>query len=102
MMRHVLQWALLSALVAGGALHLAACTTPGDDDPVGDFCGRLDECNALPAGSSAADCSDYFGDCVDELSSSEAADWRTAMADCLEYQACSTLIDCWAYEVPYC
>lgn len=65
------------------------------------FCQRADECNILPAGLSADECTDQYTKCTDDLTSSERTDWDKGTSDCLELQSCTNFVNCFQ-NVPGC
>jgi hypothetical protein len=65
------------------------------------ICERADECNFLPSGVSAQDCSDARQMCVDALLTSERRDWEAEIRRCLELESCINFDDCYQ-GVPEC
>jgi len=59
-----------------------------------DVCQKLDECNALEAGESAADCADYWQRALNEMTASKRADCEAQLADCLGKRSCENFLDC--------
>jgi hypothetical protein len=64
-------------------------------------CERADECNALPTGTSEAECAERTTQCTDDLTSADRADWEKVTSDCLELQSCSNFVSCYL-KVPNC
>lgn len=65
------------------------------------FCDRADECNMLPAGLSADECTDRTIKCTDNLTSSERSDWESLTSDCLDLKSCTNFLNCYN-KVPNC
>lgn len=70
-------------------------------DREAELCERLDECNFLEPGVSAADCADELRLCTGDLISSAYADWNNEAAECLELNNCKNFFECQA-TLPDC
>jgi hypothetical protein len=70
----------------------------GGDDGSGDVvaagCERLDECNNLVSGVSVDECVEMVERNLGAATPSERADWETLMDGCLQFDACSSFIQC--------
>ena len=87
--------AIISVLAATMfATTAPGCTDGGGDDPVARGCQRLDECNALGAGTSVDECVEEIDAQLDDLGASQRADWNGLMRSCLGFNSCDLFIDC--------
>jgi hypothetical protein len=79
-----------------GITMTAAAACGGDDggSPVSAFCERADECNNLIDGVSVDECVEMIEVDLAAATPSQQSDWETVMSGCLEFDACSSFIQC--------
>ena len=79
----------------------AACDKEDDVRIEARMCERFDECNFLQPGVAVDDCIDDRIMCTDDLVSSEYADWKSELEDCLSRSNCDNYLSCWE-NVSHC
>ena len=85
--------ALAAFLVTAGSMAVAACSASGGD-PVVETCQKLDECNALSAGTGVDTCVEEFDAQLRSLPASEQGDLETLLDSCLQFESCNAYLSC--------
>jgi hypothetical protein len=84
---------ILLVLGATGCPAISGSTTAED------LCVRADDCNLLE--TSVQECIEYMDRCTDDLTPSQRSDWERQIEDCLGYDSCQLMANCY-FDVPWC